>query len=492
MSHPIAAALLARATTYARTVEDTTTLLAGCTPCEMAAQARASLPDTYDATAGRVPWEGVLGREGEPTGDGRMIEDGALTWEQLPAPLRLAPTDMGAHGGAVWIGTIDTMERRDDGRLWGTGFIDLGVEDAAELVRRMQANGNKAGVSMDLDSVAFEIRVKKDLLMAPMMDPDDDMPDEDEMPEDMPEDEEGRVTVIEMEQGDEMMVTTAARVRGATIVDIPAFIDAYISLTDTAATDAPLPLVAAGAPVDPPAAWFSNPRLREPTRLTITEDGRIYGHLATWGTCHRGHATNGQCITPPNSASGYREFMTGTLLTAEGDLIATGVITMGTEHADLKLTAAGAKYHYENTGAAVADVVAGEDAHGIWIAGGLRPGVTREQQRALRAAPLSGDWRAFGRSSELVAALAVNMAGFPIPAPAGLVAGGVMSALVAAGTLPLDAPRDTLTAEDMDLLRQMAAQERARRDDARKQEAAALAREVEAAALAREVLAVAR
>lgn len=492
MSHPITNALHARATAYARTVEETTTLLAGCTPCELAAQQRAQVSETYDATAGRIPWEGVLTIEGLATGDGRMIENNALIWEQLPAALRVAPTDVGAHGGAVWIGTIETMERQANGRIWGTGFVDLGVEEAAELVRRMQANGNRAGVSVDLDSVAFEIRVARDLLQR-----EEDISEEGpaEATEDEPVDEEGRVTVLEIDTDDELMVTTSARVRGATVVDIPAFIDAYISLvTDQAATtDTPLSLVAAGIPVDPPGAWFANPGLREPTRLTITPEGRVYGHVAVWGTCHRGHTTNGQCVTPPYSANGYREFMTGTTLTAEGDLIATGVLTMSTSHAGLNLTAAAARYHYENTGSAVADLAAGEDSHGIWVAGALRPGVTRQQQRELRAAPLSGDWRAFGRDSELVAILAVNMPGFPIPAPAGMVASGVMTALVAAGTLPLDAPRDTLTDDDMDLLRELAAAERQRRQEARATEAAALAaliappdpHAVEAAAMAR-------
>ena len=496
MSNPITRTLTARATAYQRTVEETTTLLAGCTPCELAAQQRATVPDTYDASAGRIPWEGVLTVEGLATGDGRMIEDNALTWEQLPAALRIAPTDVGAHGGAVWIGTIDTMERQANGRIWGTGFIDLGVEEAAELVRRMQANGNRAGVSVDLDSVAFEIRVNADLLTAP-----EPVDEDGEVEPELPTDDEGRVIVLDMDTDDEMMVTTSARVRGATVVDIPAFIDAFISVvTDQAATtDTPLSLVAAGIPVDPPAAWFANPGLREPTRLTVTPEGRVYGHVAVWGTCHRGHTTNGQCVTPPYSANAYREFMTGTTLTQEGDLITTGVLTMSTSHAGLQLTPAAARYHYENTGSAVADVAAGEDSHGIWIAGALRPGVTRQQQRELRAAPLSGDWRAFGRDSELVAILAVNMPGFPIPAPAGMVASGVMTALVAAGTLPLDAPRDTLTDEDMDLLRELAAAERTRRQAARATEAAALAalvtppdpHAVEAAAMARNMEAAA-
>ena len=478
----------ARFTEYNRTVAEVEALIAGCTPCELAAAQRdtVTIPEGYDASAGLRPWEGVLTVEGLATGDGRMIEDGALIWENLPAPLRVAPTDVGAHGGAVWIGNINTMERRDDGRIWGTGTIDMGVPAAMELARRMDANGNKAGVSVDLDSVSFEIRVARDLLQR-----EEDIMEEGlaEATEEEPTDDEGRVTVLDIDLEDEIMVTTGARVRGATVVDIPAFIDAYIELgaavDEVLAASGLLPLLASGSiPVDPPGEWFQNPNLREPTRLTITPEGRVYGHLATWGTCHRGHTTGGRCITPPHSASGYAEMMTGTTLTAEGDLIATGVITMSTTHAGLNLSAAAAKHHYENTGSAVCDIRVGDDNVGIWVAGALRPGVSKEKQRALRAAPLSGDWRGFGTNQELVAALAVNMAGFPIPQPAGMVAGGMMTALVAAGTLPLDAPRDTLTDEDMDLLRELAAAERDRRQTERNQEAAAMARQIEAGSLA--------
>ncbi len=72
-----------------------------------------------------------------------------------------------------------------------------------------------------------------------------------------------------------------------------------------------------------------------------------------------------------------------------------------------------------------------EDAYGIVVAGAMRPNVTPEQVRELRASPLSGDWRPLQGRSELVALLAVNTPGFLIPR----VASG---ALVAAGFFPHD------------------------------------------------------
>src|SRR5690606_24927528 len=54
------------------------------------------------------------------------------------------------------------------------------------------------------------------------------------------------------------------------------------------------------------------------------------------------------------------------------------------------------------------------DAHGIWVAGLLRPGLSDEQVTALQASALSGDWRRTAHGLEMVAALAVPVPGFPI------------------------------------------------------------------------------
>ena len=105
---------------------------------------------------------------------------------------------------------------------------------------------------------------------------------------------------------------------------------------------------------------------------------------------------------------------------------------MNTGHADLSVRANDAAAHYDHTGAAIADVHMGQDDHGIWFAGILRPGVTSEQIHALQAAQLSGDWRAIGGELELVAALVVNVPGFPIPRPSLAAAGGKQVSLVAA------------------------------------------------------------
>jgi 2'-5' RNA ligase len=68
--------------------------------------------------------------------------------------------------------------------------------------------------------------------------------------------------------------------------------------------------------------------------------------------------------------------------------------------------------HYADTGRAVADVTIGEDRHGIWVAGKLRPGVSDADVATLRGSALSGDWRPIGGNLELAGILAVNNPGF--------------------------------------------------------------------------------
>lgn len=211
------------------------------------------------------------------------------------------------------------------------------------------------------------------------------------------------------------------------------------SLAASAVEAAPLfTLVAAGSPASAPAEWFENPQLAGPTALHVDLDtGRIYGHLATWGVCHIG--IPGTCTTAPHSSSNYAFFRTGVVRTEEGTEVPVGHITLATGHAPIRANAQAAAAHYDNTGSVVADVAAGEDSHGIWIAGSLRAGVDLERATILKAASLSGDWRAIAGSLELVGALAVNVPGFPIPRTALAASAERQESLVAAGVVAPEA-----------------------------------------------------
>lgn len=520
--------------------------------------AATSTADTATAAVSpnRVPWSGVIGVEGQATGDGRLIETNALVWDALPLPLRYVPMDVGAHAGAYVVGMIETLGRAPGGDIIATGTFDLAAEYGEQAMADVR-DKRMDGVSMDLDDVSFEVRVRAEVLEAAdaMMeellfgDPEADGPRE--------VDEDGRVVVATISSDDELMVTTSARVRAATLVSIPAFNTARIALADAPAMGPDSPgvpgegdgpsmggvmpdgetecsctegdesydpgctcgppdeqpdgdrgdphpddeltrrspldpaLVAGAAPDAPPQAWFAKPSFREATALTVTPEGRVYGHLAIWGTCHISHTHSG-CVTPPHSAAGYAYFHTGAVLTAEGTEVPVGHITLDTRHAGERLSAAAASAHYEHTGHVVADIAAGEDSYGIWVAGALRPSATETQIRALRSAPLSGDWRRLSGNLELVAALAVNVPGFPVPRPRGLVAGGVALTLLASGMVP---PRTVLrpgtlgalSIDDLRYLKKLADRERAEEQRAALAPlpaAAQLARRVRASALA--------
>lgn len=169
----------------------------------------------------------------------------------------------------------------------------------------------------------------------------------------------------------------------------------------------------AAAPLTPPAAWFQNPGLDRKTPMQVSEDGRVYGHLAAWGECHRDMAQR-ECVMAPKSFQNYAPFHLGEVVTAEGDVLRVGKIVMDTGHADVRLGYTAAAGHYDHTGTEVAIVRAGEDAYGIWVAGALVPEATPRMAAKLRRSPLSGDWRRQQGHLELTAALAVNAPAFPV------------------------------------------------------------------------------
>lgn len=452
--------------------------------CDTYAPADEELPAPPDPDAGEAAgWTGVLAVEGEPTGDGRVIEAGALRWGELPIPLRWAKEDEGGHFGAVVVGRINAIVR-NGANIEAEGDFDLGSEEGREAARQV-AEGLTTGVSVDLDDVDMEVRIAGDLLS------DEDIEEGVEVPAEPDEDADGRIVVMEIKSDDELLVTKDARIRAATMVATPAFVEARIVLAsdedaeemkkhDEKAVDSEdeddedEEMLAASAVRRPPADWFTDPQLSGPTPFTITDDGRVFGHLATWGTCHT--AFPQECVTAPRSAAKYAYFRTGVVVADDGTEVPTGRVTMDTMHAGRRLAASDTAAHYEHTGVAVADVAAGEDEHGIWIAGALRSTVTDEQVEVLRASPLSGDWRSIGGKLELVAALAVNSPGFPIPRA--LVASGRVKALQGLsspipGTLT---PSEGfgLSEDDLRALEKVARRERA--EDARRREQVEAAR----------------
>ena len=550
--------------------KDADSSLMGCHPTEAAAeeQRRALYAEEGDGTDGMpddkdmdyagvtAPWRGPLAIEGQVTGDGREFAEGALTWAELPVPLRWNKED--SHGGdartiAVNVGRIDNIWR-DGNLIMGEGVLDLSDDDGRRVHAKIEGKFLR-GVSIDADSISepdVEYVWPEDVNAGTEEGAEDDL--------------------FEMLFAQpEKMIFHGGRIRAATLVDIPAFAEAYIALLDeagavvaggqpvgaealqaltvqemgavgthdTATSDGPwdegpnskrlesplteakvraaygwfdgarmedgeLPkdaakflhheinadgtvgpanLTACSATIGalhgarggtsipeadrrgvydhvaahlrdagrepepfralhavtasadgvfrPPAAWFVDPKLSLPTPITVTDEGRIYGHAAQWGSCHIGQ--DDVCVQPPHEDA-HPYYRTGEVACADGSRVAVGQITVGTGHAPLHYGASPAAEHYDNTGAAVADVAVGNDAHGIWVAGSVRPGADPLRVYELQAAgQVSGDWRRIGGQLRLVGLLAVNVPGFPVPKMRARVASGEPQALVAAG-----------------------------------------------------------
>lgn len=430
-------------------VQEGTDKLMGCHDSEAAAaEQQAALyaeeepgddgDESMDYAGETAPWEGVLAVEGIVTGDGREFAPGALAWADLPVPLRWNIED--SHGGeartkAVNVGRIDRVWR-DGNKIMGAGVLDLSDDQGRRAYDKIKGQFLR-GVSIDADSIGDA-------------DVEFVWPDEANAgAEDGGEDDLFEMLFAQPEK----VIFHGGRIRAATLVDIPAFAEAYIALLDEAGV-----IVAGGQPVGeeaveaaavrepgrpravtasvtelwrPPAAWFADPQLSLPTPITITDEGRIYGHAAQWGTCHIGQ--EGTCIQPPRE-SDHPYYCTGEVVCEGGERMAVGQITVGTGHAPLHLGASPAAEHYDNTGSAVADVAVGNDAHGIWVAGSVRAGADPLKVHELQAAgQVSGDWRRIGGQLRLVGLLAVNVPGFPVPKMRARVASGQPLALVAAG-----------------------------------------------------------
>jgi len=467
-------------------------------------------------------WRGVLVVEGTPTGDGREFGTDALEWVETPL---IRWQKEGAHGGqhdvTVTVGRADRVWRQTP-EIWGEGILDIESPDGFEIYRRLK-NGFAGGISIDADDIQ-----NADIEVIWPEQPDDADPDPYSILFGKPE----------------KIVYNGGRIRAATLVDIPAFVQAAIALSgddvtvdaitasvavvescvvarhQTATTDAPwsptkrtgirrtMPreayawasdkiglfahhdvdgdrvgaanLTACAAAIQklassrelvpaadlratyehlashlrdaglvpmplgadvvtasaessifkPPSEWFTNPGLSVPVGITVTDQGRVYGHAAQWGECHVGF--DDICVSPPYEDS-HPHFMTGEVVCADGKTVAVGQITIGTGHAPLSYRASRAAEHYDNTGVVVADVSVGNDDVGIWVAGAVRPHAEVARVHDLRASGrVSGDWRRIGGELRLVGLLGVNVAGFPLNTRA-RVASGVPQSLVAAG-----------------------------------------------------------
>lgn len=333
----------------------------------------------------------VLARLGVPTGDGRIIDPAGGSSRDLPLPLSWQKLSDDGHGGSQVVARMETL-RIADGMVTATGTM---LESAPwEVIEQLEAG--VIGPSVDLDDVEYVM------------------------------DEQERV------------VLTRWRVSGATLVAIPAFAD--VSLTLDPEPAAPMDAVAAPAEeqwlyasaapakVLPPLEWFAQPDLDRLTPLTISDSGRIFGHIGGRDTCHVGLPG---CVTPPMGHSDYSHFHVAAQEVQGGFTLPVGTLVAGPRHADPQLAFRAAQEHYDDVDARVAKVVAGEDEFGIWVAGWMLPDAKPEAVEVFKSSPVSGDWRWIGGQLELIAVCSVNTPGFPVPRARVAFSSGAQRTLVA-------------------------------------------------------------
>jgi 2'-5' RNA ligase len=173
-------------------------------------------PNQAAALEPRGSWTGPLVVEGIETGDGREFAVGSLDFAPVPAPLSWAKENLGEHMGSVVVARIDQMWRdpANAAVIQGRGVFNLDSPEGLEAYRQVQA-GFLKGVSVDVDSV-------KDADVEYVYAPDDGMSDA--------EDEGG--SLMDLFAAPEKMIFHKGRIRGATLVALPAFVEAEIKLTD--------------------------------------------------------------------------------------------------------------------------------------------------------------------------------------------------------------------------------------------------------------------
>lgn len=396
---------------------------------EFAAELDALADDLlYEDELAMVPvkpyWRGTLAPIGVPTGDRRRFASGSISHRDLPLPLLWQKQTGDGHSQSVVVGRILGIDIDDDG-VYGYGDW-LETEDAYEAQRLVEA-----GVlhpSVDLDNIDFELRL-----------PDSDTP--------FDPGEHCDAKTGECEKHE--FVVTQGRVSATTLVAIPAFAEAKLEVYEgadeegllAAFDELPLidedaltrpcgcgmtaaaiqayiaPAITASAGLVPsdefraPRAWFERPRLRPEPGWYYTAEGRVFGRLGGEGICHLGLA---DCKTIPHSTTGYAWFHQSWAYTDEGERIRVGKLFYGGKHANLRMGLTRAIQHYDDTSRAFAVVRIYDDEHGPVVAGSLLPGIDAETLAQALASPLSGDWRMVGTGLELVAALAVNVPGFPV------------------------------------------------------------------------------
>lgn len=345
-------------------------------------------------------WTGILAVEGVESGDGRLFALGSLDWAQLPLPLMYQPSNIEGHKASIMVGEITNIARSANNiNGWGTVFGQALNGEHGEGIRNMMRAG---GVSVDVDKVKD---ADVEMIYA-----------------------DGETNANPFAKP-ETTIFHRGRIRGATQVAFPAFVEAKLAFDNEGvlAADASCgcgdsdPLVAAAHSIEipdlPPAHWFDEPTdVKLSGALTITDEGRVYGILAPGKTHHRAMLSK----TVPLGNVDYTRFHKGETIVAGGNRVVTGVITADCGHAPTQNygTLQNRIEHYDNSCSVLANVRLGESKKGyVWFAGALNAGAKPHQVAQALGCALSGDWQPHPDRPGLrdfVAAHLVPVPGFPM------------------------------------------------------------------------------
>lgn len=197
---------------------------------------------TVATAPGPVPWFGVLiptGTENR-SGDRRIFAEGSLRNRDLPLPLTWQKIAAQGHDGAVTVGRIDTL-RYEDGLAKASGIF-LQTPEADEVCGLMAAFG-RLGVSIDADDSTFEL-----------------------------DDDTGIQTFID------------ARICSASIVNIPAFPEAYIQFGVETQQGSDGAVAAAVQTAGRGPGWATNPEGTRRLHDYWTVPGEPGFEKVAWGT----------------------------------------------------------------------------------------------------------------------------------------------------------------------------------------------------------------
>lgn len=387
----------------------------------------------------------------------RRFPVGPIGWRDGRLPFTFSDVEGDPHMEAKHVGNLFNLRREElDGTMWVVADLDWDSDDLAVEAKRLVDEDRITGVSITpTDLEAFLVCGTPDNPTAESIRALAELFNPEECPEEdwteawinvvigsatllmMPAFEEAEVIAAGVPVASEGLEATTFTITPGFVSGTKQELSEMISAANWKADPAMPELahaliegVQAAADLKrPPADWFTDPTLDGPTALTIDDDGKVAGHLALWSTCHRGFGND--CVTPPQDATDYAEFHDNARVMLDtGELLGVGCLTVDVSHADIRASAEEAKRHYDHSGTTVAQVRAGQDEHGVWLAGAVVPWATPAQIEKLRRLSLSGDWRPKGGSYFLIAAQAVPVPGFPIRAK---VASGIQVSLTTIG-----------------------------------------------------------